>query len=362
MGGYLPAQMKIFYWKSEESNFGDDLNAWFWPEMLGDAISTDDNVLFAGIGSVLGADLPVADRTVVLGAGAGYSPLPSGFGGPSWTIYGVRGPLTAAFCGLDENKVLAVPAILIPRLMPPRAARDGRVCFVPHYHSAMRAPWDRICAAAGVALLDPRQSSKAVVAKIASSKLVLAESLHAAIVADAYRVPWIPVWSSREISSFKWYDWGMAVGAPINPQRLPAPSSLSWLDDFMAPFVANDNSRFPDPRAVDPSGGLPGAVERMRADLHARQGPWPQFCRRNYLRARDRAAVPFLRLIGDAWDERRIDRTAGTLAGLAKAKGFLSDEVQFRQAEARLNAAIERFKADRKEEFGGEPPARSALH
>jgi len=340
--------MKIFYWKSEEPNFGDDLNAWFWQELLGDAIGSDDNVLFVGIGSVLGGDLSNAERTVVLGAGAGYSPLPEEFNGPTWTIYGVRGPLTAAFCGLDDSKVLADPAILMPRVFPRNETSDGKVRFVPHYHSAMRAPWHRICAKAGIELLDPRQNSKNVVSKIAASSLVLAESLHAAIVADAFRVPWIPSWSSKEICSFKWHDWAMAVGAHVEPKWLPAPSPLSQLDDFMAPFAANDNAGFPDPLATEQSGGLDCAVGRMRLDLARRQGAWSKFRRRNYLRLRTRVAMPLLRMVGGGWAEALEDRAAEALSRLAGSEGTLSDPVLFQQAEARLDEVIRKLKEDRR--------------
>ena len=48
---------------------------------------------------------------------------------------------------------------------------------------------------------------EAVVQQIASSRLVIAEAMHAAIVADAFRVPWIPVTSVPETNPFKWQDW-----------------------------------------------------------------------------------------------------------------------------------------------------------
>lgn len=36
--------------------------------------------------------------------------------------------------------------------------------------------------------------------------MVLADAMHAAIIADAMRVPWLPLITSPQINTFKWLD------------------------------------------------------------------------------------------------------------------------------------------------------------
>ena len=58
-----------------------------------------------------------------------------------------------------------------------------------------------------------------VIGRIARADLVVSESMHGAIVADAFGVPWIPIAISHHFNSFKWGDWADSVEVPlvINP-------------------------------------------------------------------------------------------------------------------------------------------------
>ena len=44
---------------------------------------------------------------------------------------------------------------------------------------------------------------------------MLAESLHAAIIADAFRVPWIPVRIGHKFLAGKWTDWAAGIGVTL---------------------------------------------------------------------------------------------------------------------------------------------------
>jgi hypothetical protein len=103
-------------------------------------------------------------------------------------------------------------------------AQQGAI-FVPHWKSVGIGNWPAICHEAGIGYVDPRQDSELVINKIASSALVLAESMHAAIIADALRVPWKSVTTTPEFLAFKWADWAASLGMTISTHVL-RPSSL----------------------------------------------------------------------------------------------------------------------------------------
>jgi hypothetical protein len=120
---------------------------------------------------------------------------------------------------------LTDPAILLAAL--PRfqnLPRRGAI-FVPHWKSVGIGTWPAICREAGIEYVDPRQDSEMVIRRIGSANLVLAESMHAAIVADALRVPWISVTTTPEFLAFKWADWAASLGMTISTCLL-RPSSL----------------------------------------------------------------------------------------------------------------------------------------
>lgn len=222
--------MKLHYFRSPHGNFGDDLNAWLWPELLpGVWDDGSDGITFVGVGTILNTLVPQTRLKIVLGSGVGYSPLPSNLHDGSWSVLGLRGPLSARAAGLSPDAVITDGAILlgtIDGLVKPEGARSGNVVFIPHVSSTETGAWEAVCAALGITYVDPRWDFHKVFALIGNARLVITEAMHGAIVADTLRVPFVPLVSSREISSFKWMDWTLSMGLPYRPIRLP-PSSIA---------------------------------------------------------------------------------------------------------------------------------------
>lgn len=218
--------MKIDYWRSAQGNFGDDLNAWLWREMLPGIWDENDGIRFIGIGTVLDRGLETDQFTVIFGSGAGYAAPPRTLkDARKCKVYGVRGPLSASAVGVVPELALTDPAILLAAL--PRfqnLPRQG-VIFVPHWKSVGIGTWPAVCREAGIDYVDPQQDSELVIRRIGSANLVLAESMHAAIVADALRVPWISVTTTPEFLAFKWADWAASLGMTTSTCLL-RPSSI----------------------------------------------------------------------------------------------------------------------------------------
>jgi hypothetical protein len=51
--------MKLHYCKTPSGNFGDDLNTWLWPTLLGENFfDTNEDALFLGVGTILNQKIP----------------------------------------------------------------------------------------------------------------------------------------------------------------------------------------------------------------------------------------------------------------------------------------------------------------
>lgn len=214
--------MQLYYYIDPEGNFGDDINPHLWNHVIPDVLAQWPEALFLGIGTLLNSRVPATPPKIVFGAGAGYGTAP--VLDATWRVYCVRGPLTARALGLDPSLAISDPAILVRGIMPDSTASLPRhaVSFMPHHGSRRHGDWRGICAAAGVHYIDPASAIDGVLQAISRSDLLIAEAMHGAIVADALRVPWIPVVCYEHILAFKWRDWCGSLGLDYRPQRLPA--------------------------------------------------------------------------------------------------------------------------------------------
>ena len=127
----------------------------------------------------------------------------------SWEIACVRGPLTAERLSASRLPGCHDGAILLADLHDPvpSNARDETL-FIPHITTERNAgaAIKLACGKSGIRCLSPSASAEESLDAIGSAKLVLAEAMHGAIVADTLRTPSIatPLLNHEE---FKWRDW-----------------------------------------------------------------------------------------------------------------------------------------------------------
>lgn len=216
--------MKLYYYELPGGNFGDDLNTWLWDALLPGWRAWPADASLVGVGTLFsGAHLPPGAK-LVLGSGAGYGDRPDLTTNPAeWDIRAVRGPRTAATLGLPADRAIVDPAMMLP-LLPEFAAvpKTGERLFIPHHLSAGKYDWQRICRGTGIAPLDPRGDPHEVIRRIAGARSVVAESMHGAIIADAFRVPWQAVAISNAFNEFKWRDWAESLDVELRITRFYA--------------------------------------------------------------------------------------------------------------------------------------------
>ncbi|MEX1198520.1 MAG: polysaccharide pyruvyl transferase family protein [Pseudohongiellaceae bacterium] len=225
--------MKVIYYQDPRGNFGDELNRWLWPKVFGDAITgfghhgketraeyATEDLLFYGIGTILDDRIPLQPEKIIFGSGFGYGDKLQKL--DNARVFFVRGSRTAKVLGLGPDKALTDPAILLRRFFPLVMESDKQhdISFMPHHSSVSGNYWRKACDELGIHYIDPRETDiEMVIREISGSRLVIAEAMHGAIVADTFRVPWIAVSSVAETNNFKWQDWCGTLGLSYAPVR-----------------------------------------------------------------------------------------------------------------------------------------------
>jgi succinoglycan biosynthesis protein ExoV len=221
----------------------------------------------------------------------------------------------------------------------PEAQRDG-IVFVPHHRADPAGAWRAAAARAGIEYLSPLTESRDVIARLRRARLVLADAMHAAILADAMRVPWIPLATSPEINSFKWLDWTLSMRVQYAPVILSAPS--------LASRVHNATLRIRGQHYTFEPGDPSQALARFRRSNAMRQQAWWRWARRFGQRLVGRAErqlqAPYLSRWWQVTDDALLERSARALAAAAAGPSYLSDDSVYRE---RLDALQSRLEAVR---------------
>ncbi|MET0382172.1 MAG: polysaccharide pyruvyl transferase family protein [Burkholderiaceae bacterium] len=217
--------MKLYFYRGADLNFGDELNHWLIPKVFPGFFDEDASTLFLAIGSILLDTHPAEATKIVFGSGyGGYTGVPTL--DERWRVYAVRGHRTAAACGISPSLVAGDAAMLIRRFAPPPRPKRFKFSFMPHWESVARGSWQKASALAGLNFIDPRQSVDDVLDRLQETEILVTEAMHGAIVADALRIPWIPILPFVRTHRDKWNDWASALDVELHP--VPLTVSSVW--------------------------------------------------------------------------------------------------------------------------------------
>lgn len=223
--------MKIYQYAPFEgvSNFGDLLNAWLWKRLIPDILDKEDDAALIGLGTVLNDKLyqrlpSGVQKLVIFSSGVGYEKIPKV--DSRWKIYCLRGPMSAKVLGVSKEMAVTDGAALIRKLYDRAHQKMYRFAYMPHFRHGNPDIWKEICQDHSFGFVDPRWGVEKVLDTISRTEVLISECLHGAIVADALRVPWVPVSTSPNILSFKWQDWCLSVGLEYQPRYIYCLCSL----------------------------------------------------------------------------------------------------------------------------------------
>jgi succinoglycan biosynthesis protein ExoV len=225
--------ISLFYWSAQRQkvNFGDYISLFLYDKLI-DGAAERDEILLLGVGSILHAPLlikvldsrPDLAELHVWGSGA-RAPH-----GPAWPslqsrivtrIHGVRGRYTARALQCSAALAIGDPAFLLPWLIhaSPTKAKSGTT-FVPHISQCKSTPGsetllaESLCDRVLEPLIEPTSAAlENFVADLCSSSFILTNSLHGAILAQGYGIPFSYGTVGDYLNCpFKWKDHSSTIG------------------------------------------------------------------------------------------------------------------------------------------------------
>jgi succinoglycan biosynthesis protein ExoV len=331
--------MEILYYKDLNGNFGDDLNEVIWRAVLPREVFEVPDVILVGIGSVLNAAMAPLSRTMgkrvfVLGSGASYGVLPTGW--ETWSILALRGPLTAQLMGMQNAAATDGAALIatVPSLIGECDRRDLTL-FMPHHHSIAAGLWERVAETCGFTFVSPEWPVSKIMTHFVRAKLVVTEAMHGAIVADAMRIPWIPVVMSPDISVFKWSDWTMSLNLPFRPTTIPGSSSRENRRHKAIHKLARERGH--PPASLADTSNAAALLRDHRQRYEGGISDVKPKCRQSTIIRRTAK-----RLVA-VFDPFLVERAADSLMKLNLASAWLSDDLIMRRRIEQLQEATAVF-------------------
>jgi hypothetical protein len=174
-------------------------------------------------------------------------------------IHAVRGPITHRRFNLAATVPMGDPGLLLPWLCSFAANDHGRTIVIPHFRRTYALTAAERCRRTSCEMLVPTQvrfddmpnvrrklrgqvetflgqailsidcpTLMEAVAQIAGASFVLTGSLHGAILAQAYGVPWAAYYDGYVDTLPKWYDWAAYLGTELDFVRNLAEGEKWW--------------------------------------------------------------------------------------------------------------------------------------
>lgn len=217
--------MKLYFWNGP--NFGDQLNAYIFPQLFPDLLRTaEDGILLCGIGSIIEKNLiPDGQDIIIFGSGMRH-PIYEG-DRIGWDIRFLRGPLSAN-CLSRPNDYITDAAYCLSFIddfknLSCASKKKYKASLIPYFSYAPLLPWQRVCNRVGINYIDPAGHPKDIIREVLSSERIIAGAMHGAIVADICRVPWVRLRMDQFptedplTTEFKWADWMLSLGLKTDP-------------------------------------------------------------------------------------------------------------------------------------------------
>ena len=234
-----------------KENWGDDINYWFYKEIVNAEIISYDLSLrtrylnrpyYLGIGSLL--TLFSIDNAIVWGSGV-MSKEKKIIGTPL-EVRAVRGPLSRQRlldAGIDCPEIYGDPALLLPLYYTPKVEKKYKLGVVPHYTDMKSELLEIIKKWDGIHIIKVRgyESWLDVIDQINECELIASSSLHGLIVSEAYGIPnvWVK-FSDHTSDDIKFHDFFLSINNDRNPLILKEPIDFKRVEVIAKTYRKGD--------------------------------------------------------------------------------------------------------------------------
>lgn len=217
------------HYKLNKSNWGDDINYWFYKEIIdGHLISHDWSILtklfqcpyILGIGSII--TIFDINHSIIWGSGIISSTAP--IKGKPYKVFAVRGPLTRKRLlesGIECPEIYGDPALLLPEYYKPKVQKKYKLGLIPHYIDQNNDYLKFLYNQTDILVIDVSNYDNWLdfIDKICQCEGIISSSLHGLIVSEAYQIPniWMKVQDSELSDDFKFHDFFLACGHDRTP-------------------------------------------------------------------------------------------------------------------------------------------------
>ena len=232
-------KLKAYWWRSANGgcNFGDEITSIILNRKfhVAHSISNVDEADLISVGSILNKlvnnkAISLRNRKIhVVGSGLispyvkhaslfkRMKPMGRTFG-KSVVIHSVRGYMTQqVLTSLGEKEYpVGDPGLMLPLIYDTDPDKIYKIGFIPHISTIDNPEWKNVCSRVGNSIIiDFRTDDlESIVTQIKSCDIIVSQSLHGLIIADAYGIPncWYYDGPLHSGGKFKFYDYFSSVG------------------------------------------------------------------------------------------------------------------------------------------------------
>ena len=224
------------------NNWGDDINYYFLPSVIGKKIILYPNTILSRLiaikrYSMIGSLLTIFNlkNTVICGSGILNNNRINISGNPQ-KIHFVRGPLTREVLvhnNYNCPECYGDLALLLPLYYKPMKKNKWKICIIPHYKDFDTEIVQKIIkediSDIHIIKMKGYEQWTDIIDDICSCDVVISSSLHGLIVSETYKIPCFWVYLSKYVDGwdFKFKDFYGSIG-----KKQCLPISVNRLDDI----------------------------------------------------------------------------------------------------------------------------------
>lgn len=216
-----PPERSLFWWRTEQRNWGDDINPWLFENLSGRKPvycphASQPRLLMAG--SILEQAGPFD-----VCWGAGFISCRQTKKPMLKKALAVRGPLSAQVLKdhcLPTTDIYGDPGLLAAEFISPSTEKKYKSAIIPHFYDET----DGLAFAeqTGSELIKVSSDISKFVIKVAAAEIIYSSSLHGLICAESLGIPavWVRFSDRLEGGDFKFHDYLLGTEREIS-QRWP---------------------------------------------------------------------------------------------------------------------------------------------